>query len=167
MKFRFLLLVLLLTSAAMNAQSPQTKLALSPDSPLWQLAHTFPKSIEFKNNGRLIEFCPDNTCDAFSAQEVVPKSSLEDLVYLYEFYFSDFAYLEDWRAEPKARAVAELVLAKPEYGLCHAESGITAARCVAKEISSKGRVRLLFVRYDEHRRNVVPRNLSQELSHAN
>ena len=157
----------LLATSMMHAQSQHGKPEMSPHSPLRQLVRAFPQSIEFKNHGHLIEFCPDNTCDGFSAEEIVPHSALEDLAYLYEFYFSGFAYLEDWRREKGAKAAAEQVLAKPEYRHCHTESERSAARCVVQDIGSRGRVRLLFIRYDEHQRNVVPMNLAQALSRPN
>jgi hypothetical protein len=151
----------------MYAQSQHEKPEMFSDDPLRQLTRAFPRSIEFKNQGHLIEFCPHNTCDAFSAAASVSERSLEDLAYLYEFYYSGFIYLEDWRAGDEGKADAEQVFAKPEYRHRLPEGGRSAAPCVIEEIGGGGRVRLLFIRYDEHRRNVVPLNLIRELSRAN
>lgn len=166
MKVSFPFLCLLLATSVVYAQTQHAKPEILPNSPLRQLTHTFPRSIAVKNQGHLIEFCPDNTCDAFSAVKNVSQSALEDLAYLFESYFSEFAYLEDWRAENGVEVAAQQILAKPEYRHGHAESGRSAARCIIEEIGGQGRVRLLFIRYDEHHRNVVPGNLTQELSRA-
>jgi len=165
---RHLFLYLLLATSVACAQTQHAaKPGILPGSPLKQLTRAFPRSIAFKNQGHLIEFCPDNTCDAFSAKASVSQSALEDLAYLYEFYFSGFAYLEDWRTENGAKEAAEQVLAKPQYRQCREERGRSAARCIVEQIGGAGQVRLLFIRYDENQRNVVPMNLIQELSRAN
>jgi hypothetical protein len=50
--------------------------------PLKQITSTFPKSIAFKKNGKLLEFCPDNTCHGFSASDNVSVATLKDFAYL-------------------------------------------------------------------------------------
>jgi len=35
--------------------------------PLTQLTASFPRSIQYRNHGTVLEFCPDNTCEGFSA----------------------------------------------------------------------------------------------------
>jgi hypothetical protein len=131
--------------------------------PLKQLAGSFPDSIHVKNHGRLLEFCPDGTCDGFVVSGTMSITTLGDFAYLYEYYFSDYTFLGEWRGKEEARNTAERVLSKPEYSNCKSDSEREAARCVLLDLSRGGHVRLIFVRYDEGARSVVPRDLAQQL----
>src|SRR5215469_4678637 len=117
--------------------------------PLKQLASEFPDSMKLKNNGRLLEFCPDNTCDGFVVAGTVSINTLKDFAYLYEFFFSDFVVLEGWRSNQEAKGAAQKVLSKAEYSNCKNTSDREAARCVLRGLSRGGTIRLIFVRYDE------------------
>jgi hypothetical protein len=132
--------------------------------PLKQLMGEFPDSTKLKNNGRLLEFCPDNTCDGFVVAGTVSGNTLKDFAYLYEFFFSDFVELEGWRSNQEAKSTAQKVLSKSEYSNCKNDSEREAARCVLRDLSRGGAIRLIFVRYDEGTRNVVRRNITEELA---
>ena len=56
------------------------------------------------------------------------------------------------------------MLSKPDYRKCKDENSREAARCVLRDLSRAGRIKLIFVRYDEGERNVVPENIADELS---
>ncbi len=58
--------------------------------PLSALSTSFPNSLKYKNHGKLLEFCPDNTCNGFSAAPGVSQSALKDFAFLYLYYFSDY-----------------------------------------------------------------------------
>jgi hypothetical protein len=132
--------------------------------PLQHITSSFPKTIELKNKGKLLEFCPDNTCDGFVAAPPVSVGELKDFAYLYIYFFSDYYVLQDWRNQQEARKAAEAVLSKPEYRGCRGENGREAARCVLLDLSRDGRIKLIFIRYDENQRNVVHRDIAKELS---
>ena len=132
--------------------------------PLQQLTKGFPKSVELKNNGRLLEFCPDNTCDGFVTSGNVTAATLKDFAYLYIYFFSDFTYLEEWRNADEAKKTAESVLSKPDYRNCRNESSREAARCVLRDLSRNGRIRLIFVRYDEGERHAGRESIADKLS---
>ena len=83
---------------------------------------------------------------------------------MYIYFFSDYIYLPEWRSKAEAKNAAERVLSKPEYHSCESENDTEKARCVLLDVSRGGRIKLIFVRYDENRRNVVPENISKELS---
>ncbi len=51
--------------------------------------------------------------------------------------------------------VAESVLSQPEYRGCRGENSREAARCVLLDLSRGGRIKFIFIRYDENQRNVV------------
>jgi hypothetical protein len=132
--------------------------------PLQQVANGFPRSIKLNEKRRTLEFCPDNTCDGFVSSASVPVAELKDFAYLYIYYFSNFIYLPDWRSHAEAKNAAERVLSKPEYRGCERESDRETARCVLLDHSRGGRIKLIFVRYDENQRNVVPEDIVKELS---
>ncbi len=47
---------------------------------------------------------------------------------------------------------------------CANADRLETARCVLRDLSRGGRVRLIFVRYDEGERVAVPENLSEKLA---
>jgi hypothetical protein len=132
--------------------------------PLKHITNNFPHSIKLKSNGRLLEFCPDNTCDGFVAADNVSVNTLRDFAYLYEFFFSDFFVLEGWRSSPEAQAATHRVLSKAEYSRCKSSNEREAARCALRNLSRGGTIKLIFVRYDEGTRGVVPMDITKELS---
>jgi len=164
MKYRTVrVLVLVLGSVCTvgaQAVGPQER----PFDPLRQITTGFPKSIELKNKGKLLEFCPDNTCHGFVAKGGVAVTTLKDSAYLYVYFFSDYTYLEDWRATDGARSTAERVLSKPDYRSCKKDTSRESARCVLLDLAHSGRIKLIFVRYDEGQRNVVPEDLATEIA---
>jgi hypothetical protein len=152
--------LILVATAPVTAQAAGDK---RPD-PLQNLTKAFPKSVELRNNGRLLEFCPDGTCDGFETSGNVSAATLRDFAYLYVYFFSDYTFLGDWRDSEEAKKTAERVLAQPEYLTCKNADRRGTARCVLRQLSRNGRIRLIFVRYDEGQRNVVRENIAEELS---
>jgi len=138
-----------------------------PFDPLQQLRKGFPDTVELKNNGRLLEFCPDGTCDGFVSSGTVSVATLKDFGYLYVYFFSDYTFLGEWRTSNKAKETADRVLAKPEYRNCRNGNDREAARCVLLDLSRGGGIRLIFVRYDEGQRHVVRRDIRKQLSADN
>jgi hypothetical protein len=66
--------------------------------PLQQIQRAFPDTVTIKNHGRLLEFCPDGTCDGFVTSGNVPLPKLKDFAYLYVYFFSDNITLDEWKA---------------------------------------------------------------------
>src|SRR6266540_3994560 len=104
-----------------------------PD-PLNQITTSFPKSIALHQKQRLLEFCPDNTCDAFVAARDVSVTELKDFAYLYIYFLSDYYALQEWRNRDQSRNTAESVLSRPEYRNCRGESSGESARCVLRQL---------------------------------
>ena len=134
--------------------------------PLAVLTASFPKSVEYKNHGKLLEFCPDNTCHGFSSSPDVSKATLRDFAFLYVYYFSDYYDLPEWRAKEQAKNTAEQVLSKPAYRNCRKATPRESAGCVLLNLSSHGRIKLLFIRYDEGKRNVVPEDIREQVAQS-
>ena len=134
-----------------------------PD-PLQQLQKAFPDTVELKDHGKLLEFCPDGTCDGFVASGNVALPTLRDFAYLYVYFFSDNISLDDWKGTEEAKKTADHVLGQTQYLACKNVDSREAARCVLRDLSRNGRVRLIFVRYDEGERHAVRENLQEKLS---
>jgi hypothetical protein len=148
-------------------QKPDAKSQPAPsEDPLSYVTKAFPESIEVKHGGHSLEFCPDNTCDGFASANGVPVPTLKDFAYLYIYFFSDFTYLPGWRKHTDARDAALQLLSKPEYRTCQNANAREAARCVLLQLSRGGKIKLIFVRYDEHQRSVMPRDIRKVLSEA-
>jgi len=134
-----------------------------PD-PLKELQKAFPKTVELEDHGKLLEFCPDGTCDGFVASGNVSLPTLRDFAYLYVYFFSDNVTLDDWKGMEDAKKTADRVLGQTQYLGCKNVDSREAARCVLGVLSRKGRIRLIFVRYDEGERHAVRENLQEKLS---
>jgi hypothetical protein len=152
---------------ARPSPAQQTPSAAANDAsfdPLQEIKNSFPGSIKLSEKRRLLEFCPDETCDGFLASNDVSMATLKDFAYLYIYYFSDYlVYLPEWRQHDDATRAAEGVLSKPEYRNCRKDYGREASRCVLLDLSRGGRIKLLFIRYDEGQRNVVHENIADKL----
>jgi hypothetical protein len=86
------------------------------------------------------------------------------IAYLYVYFFSDYTFLGEWRSKEEAKNTAEHILLKPEYRSCKNGNTREAARCILRDLSKGGRVKLIVVRYDEGDRHAVPKNLAERLS---
>jgi hypothetical protein len=146
---------------AQNATAPRKALQLDP---LRNPTKSFPRTLDLKQNGRLLEFCPDNTCDGFVSSRDVSVATLKDFAYLYIYFFSDFSYLSEWRTHSVAKDAATRVLYKAAYRECKSGSDREAARGVLLSLSRGGKIKRIFVRYGENRRNVAPEDISKEVS---
>jgi hypothetical protein len=155
--------VLILCACCLPLASAQSADTAAPD-PMKQLSKTFPDTVAIKNKGRLLEFCPDGTCDGFVTTGNMSVPTLKDLAYLYVYFFSDYTFLDEWRSKEEAKNTGDQILAKPQYKNCKNENSREAARCVLRDLSKGGRVKLIFVRYDEGERHAVPKNLAERLS---
>ena len=144
-------LLLILVTAYSIAQVANDR----QSDPLQQLQKAFPDTVELKNHGKLLEVCPDGTCDGFVTSGDVPVPALKDFAYLYVFFFSDNVTLDDWKRTEDAKKTVERVLAQNQYLSCANADSLEAARCVLRDLSRGGRIRLISVRYDEGERHTI------------
>lgn len=156
-------ILLLIVLAPMLGAQVQPNSKAEPD-PLKQLTATFPNSVHYRDHGRVLDFCPDNTCHGFSALYSVPGGSLRDFAFLYVYYFSDYYALPEWRTNEQVKLATGRVLAKPSYRGCKKETDRESARCVLLTLSGQGKVKLFFIRYDEGKRNVVQEDIREQIS---
>lgn len=124
-----------------------------------ELNRAFPGSTTIESDAcDRIEFCPDNTCEAFEAGQVGPKRLME-FVYLYVYAFSDYYVLTKWRTERAAREVASSILTASRYRGCQAASDKETARCALRLLGAEGRITMFDVRYDENARHASVKKL--------
>jgi hypothetical protein len=158
----FVPVVILATSAYSISQVANHKRF----DPLEQLQKAFPDTVEIKDHGKLLAFCPDGTCDGFLTSGNVSLPTLKDFAYLYVYFFSDNITLDNWKGTEGAKEMAHRVLGQRQFLACKNVDSREAARCVLRDLSSNGRIRLIFVRYDEGERHAIRENLQEKLANS-
>jgi len=113
-----------------------------------------------------IEFCPDNTCDLFVADKGTSLGELDDFVYLYTLFFSDFYTLNEWKKFDSSLSVAKKILSKKKYQLFldNSKSDLEIAKNVLCYLYKERKIKLYYIRYDEGVRNVSQTNLTSVLA---
>lgn len=145
--------------AALLSFSQLTHSTVLP-SPLEIVKNDFPGTIKIdETEKKSVEFCPDNTCDLFTADEKVPFTNLEDFAYLYIYFFSDYYVLKEWRNKKVVRLSTSQILKKSNYKFCKNLNDKEMARCLLRHLSHNGQIKLYMVRYDENNRNIVRINV--------
>src|SRR5882724_5323255 len=108
---------------------------------MYQFAKSLPHTVKYKNKGRVISFCPDNTCDEFVAARGVSSKDLSTFAYIYLYSFTGYGYLEAWRQLESTKKTAARLLAMPEYRGCVGSIFRDRARCVLMRLSENGRIK--------------------------
>jgi hypothetical protein len=120
------------------------------------------QSLSVKRNGKLaIEYCPDNTCELIRGGKGTDPTKVADFAFLYFFFVSDYAYLEDLRTLVSRKHAESLVAKYSGTSLGGVEERAVA---VLRRLGRDVRVSLFFVRFDEGERHLVPLTLEEELS---
>ena len=120
------------------------------------IAHGGPL-VSVKNNGRLVEYCPDNTCEVFSVRSGKERAALADFALAYLYSVSGYVYLEEFQARTDFHEVSQLLMRYKAN--CPQLGQREAARCVAARLATKHPIRVTFVRYDERRKYSMPISL--------
>ncbi len=119
-----------------------------------RLSSDFGSAITLNASGSIsIEYCPDNTCQLFTAKKSVTEKELKDFVYLYMYFFSDFNSLKEWRT--KANSVETLRGIFNESGnlRCTSKVEVDIARCILKKLSTEKKIQIYDIRYDEGKKH--------------
>jgi hypothetical protein len=149
-------LMYLLTSVLLLADPPRGECAkriVNTDA-YRQINAGFPGALTIEGGAcRAIEFCPDNTCDAFYAGNHGSPEDLMEYVYVYLFWFSDYFVLQEWRASSDARRVMAHILDAPRNAGCRRPVEKETARCVLRKMAARQKIRVATVRYDEGTRS--------------
>jgi hypothetical protein len=130
----------------------------------WKLKKMLGDSISIKRNQNkhVVEYCPDNTCEVFSAAERDSSSiqKLTNFAYIYLYYVSDYIYLEDFR--DKGNVYINNIVDINAEG-CPIEKEADKIKCTIRKLFSKNGIEIKFIRYDEMQRSEVSVNLEAEL----
>ena len=120
---------------------------------LQQLSKQFPQMIHSGNKSRnYIEFCPDNTCQAFQSSREIKPDAIADFAYLYLYFFSDYYLLSEWRKQAQAFEFSMKILSKKDYVNCSTGQSGDRARCVIKKLEKSDKIKVFDVRFDEKHR---------------
>jgi hypothetical protein len=143
----------------LSAASPSSGAEESEQVPddyrtLKDIEQEFPGAVRVNTKTRTVEFCPDNTCDAFVAARSVPPEEMSDFAYLFVYYFSEYFGLAEWRDRPETADMARRILSGRRSTQCRKEVEREMARCTLRRMAMGGRIGLFFVRYDERGRHV-------------
>ena len=142
-----------------------TATAIDSFDPIQEITKSFPNSVKVKQDGKKsVEFCPDNTCDFFTASKEMSAEELKDFVYLYLYFFSDYYVLDEWRHRDRPALIVRQILLKASYQGCKKNIEEEAARCLLRRLSRKSRIKLYAVRYDENVRSLVRKDISKAIA---
>ncbi len=114
-----------------------------------ELADEFPDMISVSSTAGhiVVEYCPDNTCEVFTAAGPADIQEIQDFAYVYLFTKSTYNYLQQFRQRGRSGRVGA-VLDRYSAG-CQQVQAQEAARCVLSRLAAKYEIRVEFVRYDE------------------
>jgi hypothetical protein len=105
-----------------------------------------------------VEYCPDNTCEAFTLSGPSAALTIQDFAFAYLLGVSDYIHLEPFRSNPFEPSVQSVLSRYRKQ--CSQRSERAAARCIVGVLAKRHPIRASFVRYDEGERNAVPISLA-------
>ncbi len=113
----------------------------------------FPDSVHVFSDKK-IEFCPDNSCDVFSASEHIDADVFGDVVFLYLYCQSDFYVLKTWRGESSVRNMVDTIVSKymPHHQCDKGRVSAEHVSCLLHELMHDYGIEVLYGRYDESTR---------------
>lgn len=101
-----------------------------------EFQESLPGSFEVeKGASPTVQYCPDNTCEAFSTTKGASAEELTDFAFLFLYYFSDYHELGPWRSREEPGVLAARILAKHHTKACAPGGGKESARCVLREMA--------------------------------
>ncbi len=104
-----------------------------------------PPRIEKRASSLSLELCFD-TCDYYRASRLTNESSLWDLAFLHQYYFTNGFHLPKFRARYTSLALP--TLSTHSVG-CQANADEDLAKCVVPKLAQSLNALYWFVRYDE------------------
>lgn len=108
----------------------------------------------------LIEFCPDNTCEAFLFSKTISPNDLFEAISIYMYYFSSYYLLDEWKKDPKTLYNIQGFLKRKKTSKCNSKDMREIARCLLLRMQSKKLLKVFAVRYDENTRSQEEINLA-------
>jgi hypothetical protein len=121
-----------------------------------QLLAKFPDAVRYDPLKATIAFCPDNTCHQFASRNGASCDAMSDFLLLYLRYFSDYTYLEEWRAHEDTNLLVAKVLSESPYLACAQDRATVQARCAIGKARGSYRIVGYNLTYDEGKVIRVP-----------
>lgn len=111
-----------------------------------------------------VEYCPDNTCEAFELRGSGAAQRLQEFAAVYFYGVSRYVYLEAVQQQEPPPVVAEvLIKLRP---VCPQSEPRLAAQCAAAHLAKAHPIRGSFVRFDEGRRTSIALSVRQAVRAA-
>jgi hypothetical protein len=125
---------------------------------------TFKETVTHK----VIEYCPDNTCNLIKSPKSVPTQTLSDFAFLYIFYASGYIYIKKPYDDSvpfleSGKKIIPHIIARNEKG-CNNSSDLKNISCILLSMYKSSNIKLYFSRFDEGQDSVSLINHKEELS---
>jgi hypothetical protein len=123
--------------------------------------------VRVDKNKKIIEYCPDNTCNIISAPASVNKVALEDFAVLYFSYASGYIYLGgsfDGKAPYRLRSQEKVkeIVSRQRSGCKGSELAVIS--CIMLRLVGQEQIKIAFSRFDEGEEAVGPEEPQEILS---
>jgi hypothetical protein len=118
-------------------------------------------SVRVSGKQRVLEYCPDNTCERFSAPSRVSEATLSEFAFLYLASASTYTGLEPFRSREAPPRVASIVAA--HSAACPGRQQPQLTACVLLTLQKASGIQVHFVRHDEGVEAVTPVSLEAAL----
>lgn len=122
-----------------------------------------PVVVERGNNYWSVNYCPDNTCDLIQVSTSLKEDEVRSLALGFFIYFSGYIYLNQWQEEARRNESMQMELRLLSTPRCHFRDGKQLVKCRFRELASKGKLKVFFVRFDEGKRSAKQLRLSDVL----
>jgi len=130
-----------------------TKVSASEFDSLNTLRELIPDiTLKESNTQKIVEYCPDNTCNIIKAPKNISNQTLGDFSFLYLYYASGCIHLiksydNSVPFHESARKYTPIVMAKYKH-LCKGDE-LETASCIMLKLAKQNNIQLYFSRYDE------------------
>jgi hypothetical protein len=121
-------------------------------------------AIRTEHGQRVLEYCPDNTCERFVAPASSSQQALANFAFLYLYKVSGYFYLAEFKKTEAAARAKSLVSRHSRR--CPQPEELNAVACLLRFLQHENHIRISFTRQDEGQVSVVPVSLEEELRRA-
>jgi hypothetical protein len=133
------------------------------------LSEIAPTGLEYRVTQKLkiVEYCPDNTCNIIEAPASIPKETFNDFVFLFLRYASGYVYLKKPydKSRPfleEAKRFLPHVIEKRKQQ-CQGDE-LDVVSCILNRMADDHGIKIYFSRFDEGANTKVLQNQEDRLS---
>jgi hypothetical protein len=110
---------------------------------------------------RVLEYCPDNTCERFVAPATSSQEALADFAFLYLYKVSGYYVLGTFKTTEAPARVKPILSRYVQH--CPQPEESKAIACLLRSLQRGNHIAIAFTRQDEGQVSVVPINLEKQL----